>query len=291
MPTNYSAEIKYARVNSNNTALANSNDGDGDGSGATISEVIEAPTHSAFTVSGTPSGTTVTASASVASTFEAGQYLFYWDDNANPILIGQIASIATSTITLTGNIIGSGASMTNKELGVSYSLVTANEEFYIRVKTTKVDSTVTSFIQMPNFQNWRTTPSQRENSTVKQGQSSIQRYSNIGVPVSISGTQPYVNFKIATMNSFLSPNNSVTFFSNWGQFPQYIWLKATIVPSDATPSALVPATMYRFATNEFMDNTITVTANTLNATLYDAGYSVTRPTVAGGGASSVGAGN
>ena len=283
MPTNYSAEIKYARVNSNNTALANSNDGDGDGSGATITEVIEEPTHSAVTVSGTPSGSTVTASVSVASIFEPGQYLFYWDDSANPILIGQIDSISTSTITLTGPIIGSGVSMSTKELGVSYSLVTSNEEFYIRVKTTKVSSTVTSFIQMPNFQNWRTTPSRRDNSTIKQAQSSIQRYSNIGSPVSISGTQPYVNFKVATMNNFLSPNNSVSFFSNWGQFPQYIWLKATIVPSDNTSSALVPATMYRFATNQFMDNTITVTANTLNATLYDAGYSIAQ--VFGGGAS------
>jgi hypothetical protein len=291
---NYSAEITYARINSNNTSLANSNDGAGDGSGVSITEVIDAPTLSGFTVSGTPSGTVVIADASVEGTFEAGQYLYYWDASANPILIGQINTISTSTINLVSDILGVGSNMTNRELGVSYSLITSDEQFYIRVKTSKVPSTTTSFILMPNFQNWRTTPSQRNESPIITAQSNIQRYSNIGTPVSISGTQPFVNFKVITMNTFLSSNNGVTFFANWAQFPQYIWLRATVIPSDATSSALLSATMYRFTTNEFMDNAITVTANTANTVLFDAGYNVTRVTASGGsigGGASTGGGN
>ena len=69
--TNYLAEITYARVNANNTALATSNDGKGNG--ASITEVIASPTHSELTVSGTPTGTTVVASATVVGVFEAGQ--------------------------------------------------------------------------------------------------------------------------------------------------------------------------------------------------------------------------
>jgi hypothetical protein len=287
--TNYLAEITYARVNANNTALASSNDGNGNG--AAITEVIAAPTHSTLTVSGTPSGTTVVASATVAGIFEAGQYLFYWDASANPILIGQIASISTSTITLVGTILGTGGDMTNRELGVSYSLVTGNEQFYIRVKTSKT-STTTGFILMPNFQTWRVNPTQREQSTIRTTQSKIERYSQIGTPVSFASPIVGVNFRIQTVNNFLSSNNGLTFFANWSQFPQYIWLLATIIPSDATSSALLQSTMYRFTTNEFMDLAITVTANTANATLRDAGYSVTEVAAGSGnlGGSSTGGG-
>lgn len=282
---NYSAEITYARVNANNNTLANSNDGDGDGSGATISEVIEAPTNSGFFVSGTPVGTSVTASASVAGVFEAGQFLFYWDLTGNPVLIGQIDEVSGSAITLVSNIIGSGASMTTQELGVSYSLITSNEEFYIRVKTSKVVSTVSSSILMPNFQLWRTVPSQRNASPVVTSQSNIVQYSNIGVPVSIGVTQPFISFQFRTINRFLSSNAGASFFSNFAQFPLYIWLRATIIPSGATTSALAASTTYRFTTNEFMDNAITITANTPNAVLYDAGYNIERVVATGGSSS------
>lgn len=276
---NYAAEITYARINANNNALASSNDGNGDGSGASISEVIEAPTHSGYFVSGTPSGPTVVADASVDTVFEVGQYLFYWDLAGNPVLIGQIESLSTSTITLTSTIIGNGGDMTNQELGVAYSLITPNEQFYIRVKTTKT-STTTSFILMPNFQEWRKVKSQRNESAIIESQSNIQQYSNIGNPISIDGVNPYVNFKVVTMNTFLSSNNGVTYFANWAQFPRYIWLRATVIPSDATASALSASTMYRLTTNEFMDNAITVTANTANAILYDAGYNIVKTTSA-----------
>ena len=278
--TNYLAEITYARVNANNTALATSNDGKGNG--ASITEVIASPTHSELTVSGTPTGTTVVASATVVGVFEAGQYLFYWDASANPILIGQIESISTSTITLVSTILGTGGDMTNRELGVSYSLITGNEQFYIRVKTSKT-TTATGFILMPNFQTWRVNPSQREVSTIRVNQSKIERYSDVGTPVSIASPVVGVNFKVQTVNTFLSNNNGLTFFASWDQFPQYIWLLATIIPSDATSSALLQSTMYRFTTNDFMDQVITVTANTPNATLYDAGYNVQQVSATAGG--------
>lgn len=277
--TNYLAEITYARVNANNTILATSNDGKG--GGGSITEVIASPTHSELTVSGTPTGTTVVASATVVGVFEAGQYLFYWDASANPILIGQIASISTSTINLVSTILGTGGDMTTKELGVSYSLITGNEQFYIRVKTSKT-TTATGFILMPNFQLWRTNPTQRNQSTIRVNQSKIERYSNIGTPVSIASPVVGVNFRIETVNTFLSNDNNRSFFASWDQFPQYIWLLATIIPSDATSSALLQSTMYRFTTNDFMDQAITVTSNTPNATLFDAGYNVPQAIATGG---------
>ena len=208
--------------------------------------------------------------------------MFYWDASANPILIGQIESISTSTITLVSTILGTGGDMTNRELGVSYSLITGNEQFYIRVKTSKT-TTATGFILMPNFQTWRVNPSQREVSTIRVNQSKIERYSDVGTPVSIASPVVGVNFKVQTVNTFLSNNNGLTFFASWDQFPQYIWLLATIIPSDATSSALLQSTMYRFTTNDFMDQVITVTANTPNATLYDAGYNVQQVSATAGG--------
>jgi hypothetical protein len=276
---NYSASIEYARINSNNTLLAQSNNGAGDGSGGTITEIIDGPTNSGKFVSPTvtPSGTTVTCTSDVSTTFEEGQYLFYFDASANPILIGQIDSIATTVITLTANIIGSGSAMLNKQLGSSYGLISSNEEFYIRVSTSAISGSGGSSFYIPNIANWRTTPSLRDSSIVKNSVSNIVQYSNVGTPLSIDGAQNIVNFTIRPTNVFLSGNSGANYFSNTNQLPQFIWLRATPIPNVGQTSGFNPSTMYRFTTNEFMENAVTATINTPFATLYDAGYNVTQP--------------
>lgn len=275
---NYSALIEYARINSNNTLLAQSNDGAGDGNVTTITEVIDGPTNSGKFISPTvvPAGTTVTCTSDVSTTFEEGQYLFYFDASANPILIGQIDNIATSVITLTADIIGSGAAMLNKQLGSSYGLISANEEFYIRVSTSVISGSNGSSVYMPNISNWRNTPSLRNSSTVRNSVSNIVQYSSVGVPLSIDPTQSIVNFTISPTNQFLSINNGGNFFSNTNQLPQYIWLRATPIPNTGQTSGFNPSTMYRFTTNEFMENAVIATINTPFGTLYDAGYNVTQ---------------
>jgi hypothetical protein len=278
---NYSASIDYARINSNNTLLAQSNDGAGDGSNATITEVIDSPSNSGKFISPTvvPTGNTVTCTSDVSTTFEEGQYLFYFDASANPILIGQIDSIATTVITLTANIIGSGAAMANKELGSSYGLISANEEFYIRVSTSVISGSGNSSVYLPNISNWRNQPSNRNASTVKNSVSNIVQYSNVGTPLSIAGTQQPVSFTIRATNVFLSPNSGANYFSNIGQLPQYIWLRATPIPNTGQTSGFNPSTMYRFSTNEFMEDAVVATINTPFATLFDAGYNVTQPLI------------
>lgn len=275
MANPYSATIDYARINSNNTLLAQSNDGAGDGSGATITEVIDAPTNSGKFVSPSviPSGTTVTCTESVEGLFEEGQYLFYYDTSAMPILIGQISSISTSVITLTTNIVGSGAAMANRELGVSYSLITSGESFYMRVSTSVVGSSNGSTVLMPNFTLWRVTPSSGVASIVRSAVSSIVQYSNVGNPISIAVTQTPVQFTIATQNVFNSSNQGASYFTSVDELPQYIWLKATPIPSVGQTSGFNPSTMYKFSTNEFMDNAISATVNTTASVLRDAGYS------------------
>lgn len=271
---NYSATIDYARINANNTLLSQSNDGNGDGSSLTISEVIDAPANSGKFISPsvTPSGPTVTCTSDVSTTFEAGQYLFYFDTSANPILIGQIESIASSVITLTANIIGSGAAMLNREVGSSYSLITSGESFFIRISTSVVGSSGGSTKLMPNFTTWRTAPSEGVSSTVRPDISSILQYSNVGNPITIATSQPNVQFKIITTNVFSTPNNGVTYFNSTGELPEYVWIRATPIPSLGQASGFNPSTMYRFSTNEFMSNAISVTVNTPAATLSAAGY-------------------
>jgi hypothetical protein len=280
---NYSATIDYARINPNNTLLSQSNDGNGDGSGLTISEVIDAPANSGKFISPTvtPSGPTVTCTSDVSATFEAGQYLFYFDASANPILIGQILSIATNVITLTTNIIGVGSAMLNKEIGGSYSLITSSESFFIRISTSVVGSSGGSTVLMPNFSTWRTTPSEGVSSTVRSDISSILQYSNVGNPVTIATSQPNVQFTIITQNVFTSPNNGTTYFNSTGELPQYIWLRANPIPSLGQASGFNPSTMYRFSTNEFMGNAISATVNTPAGTLRNAGYSGVGATTGG----------
>lgn len=271
---NYSATIDYARVNANNASLAQSNNGAGDGNNLTISEVIDAPSNSGKFISPSvvPSGTTITCTSDVSTTFEEGQYLFYFDASANPILIGQIDSISTNVITLTANINGSGAAMTNKELGASYSLISASESFYIRVSTSVVSSSGGSTVLLPNIAGWRTTPSSGTSSTVRSAVSSIIQYSNTGNPVIISGSQVQIQFRVETTNVFITSSNA-TYWNAAAELPQYIWLLATPIPSVGQSSGFTPSTMYRFSTNEFMENAVSATVNTVAATLSSAGYS------------------
>jgi hypothetical protein len=164
--------------------------------------------------------------------------------------------------------------MTNKELGSSYSLITAAESFYIRINVGQIGSSGGSAIYLPNLSEWRVTPSQRESSIVKTSVSEILNYSNIGSPLTIAISPQNVQFKITSKNVFRSANNGQTYFPTASELPQYIWLLATPIPSVGQSTGFSAATMYKFSTNEFMDNAIIVTANTSKNLLYDAGYKI-----------------
>lgn len=267
----YIATIDYARQNQNNSSLASSNDGAGDGSGAVITEIIQAPTSTGKFVTGAaPSGNQVVCTTSVEGTFFPGQFLFYFDAVGNPTLIGQIDTVVTTTITLTANIIGSGANMTNKELGASYTLISTLESFYIRIGTSVVSGSGGSVVYLPNVNSFRTVPELAgiNNSTL----SSIVQYSNYQNPLSIAVAGQQVNFRVASRNQFIQSSPGF-FWTNANQLPKYIWLACDPVRNSASLSGFAPSTMYKFMTDEFMQNALEVTIDYPAEFLVEAGYS------------------
>lgn len=266
----YIATIDYARFNQNNSALANSNDGAGDGSGAVITEIIEAPTSTGKFVTGAaPSGNQVVCTTSVETTFFPGQFLFYFDAVGNPTLIGQIDTVVTTTITLTANIIGSGASMANKELGASYTLISTNESFFIRIGTQIVSGSGGSVVYLPNVNAFRVSPDFGSiNNTIV---SSIVQYSNFQNPLSIAAAGQQVNFRLASRNQFIQSSPGF-YWTTANQLPKYIWLSCYPVQNAASLSGFAPSTMYKFMTDEFMQNALEVTIDYPAEYLVDAGY-------------------
>ena len=269
---NYIATIDYARFNSNNALLAASNDGTGDGSGAVTTEIIETPTSSGKFVTGAaPVGNQVVCTTNVESTFEPGQFLFYFDAFGLPTLIGQIDTVVTTTITLTANIIGSGAAMANKELGASYTLISPIETFYIRVGTQVVSGSGGSTIYMPNINTFRAQPTSGEASINNSTVSQVVQYSNFGNPLSIAAAGQQVNFRLYTENIFTQSQQGI-YWQNSNQLPQYIWIRCTPVKNAASPSGFSASTMYKFITDEFMQDAVEATINFDGQTLIDAGY-------------------
>lgn len=263
----YNSSIKYYRVNANNNSIATSNSGGTDGQ---PTEEIAAPLLGG-TLSAFP--TTSTINGQVGSTFGVwapGQYLYWTNSQGAYILLGQIATIDPSglSLTLTGSPNVSPSPVTGSALSASFSLVTTTESFYIRVKTDKTDVSLPSnSAYIPNIASWR-----QSNTAGAQNRTDVtmlQQYSSVGTPTSPVASPVNIPFTLQVMNVFTPVSSSTPrSWPNFDDIPDYIWLLARLSGSNA---ALAGQTMYRITTEEYIQELL-VEPNFLNSTLKSAGY-------------------
>jgi len=237
------SEIKYYRINSNNTAIATSNNGVGNTS---PTEELTTPTAAGTYSSGDGTPTITNQTVGAFSTLSVGQYLYYIDGSTGEyILMGQIESIASpaTSVTLTANSTGSPNS--GDTLAGSYNLITITEPIYIRVKT---QLSGTTNVVIPDFSEWRTT-SDNTNGVNNTDITILEQISSVGSPISPAAVTVSIPFTIRTMNNFTfgTGNNSQRAWPSSTDFPTYMWIRATPAVANAT---LASKTLYRWTTQD-----------------------------------------
>jgi hypothetical protein len=287
--SNYTSNaINYYRVNANNTAIANSNLG---ATGNQPTEEIAAPLPSPGTFSSysTAGGLfTITGSGTANfNLFAVNQYLYYTDSiSGEYVLVGQIATINISGLTLTLTSAAVNTPTASSVLSAAYSLITSNESIYMRIET-NTSSAPPNQMFIPDFgvSKWRQSTLTGRN--IPQ-QSALERVSYVGTPLSSDPVIQDIPFTFVTMNQFTVAQSGgaggtaqvTTYFPSLNSLPTYIWIRVT--PEIGTSTSLSSQTLYRFTTQE---NTpaIAIFAQTPITTLSNAGYSNLGTAVGGGG--------
>ena len=265
------SEVKYYRINANNTAIATSNSGTGT---SAPTEEITAPVLGGTYVSGA-SGAVITGAASGSQDFNdlaVNQYLYYIDGTTGAyVLMGQIQTISSATsLTLYATSLATPSASPADSLVGSYFLITNTESLYLRVACSTAGAAPnTTFI--PDFSKWRTS-SDVVNGDNNTAITNLEQISNTGVPVSTISPATPIPFTIQTMNTFLTGTgtNATRFWPTASLLPTYMWIKIT---PRVTNNSLASKTMYRFTTQESFEGT-QVGALTPLATLQTLGYNV-----------------
>lgn len=269
-PSNYTANIRYYRVNANNTAIATTNAGT-DPSISPTEEIVAPVAGGTFA---SASSTTITgqSGSTFTTSFSVNQYLYYTDNSGNYVLMGQIAAIGSATsLTLYAAPLGTGPSA-GATLSGAFALITNTEPLYMRISTVIGGTAGTGRMNMPDFSFWRTS-SNVTTGTNNEAVTQLLRVSNVGTPVSIAGATENIPFTIQTMNQFTATNPSGAFyFATTAVFPSFIWIK--IVPTiSAGNNNLASKTMYRLTTQETI-NCINFAPGVAVSVLQAAGYNI-----------------
>jgi hypothetical protein len=273
--------INYYRVNANNRAIAQSNSGLGN-----PTEEIAAPLPSPGTFSSySTAGGLFTINGSGTADFnlfDVNQYLYYTDASGNYELVGQIATINVSGLSLTLTSAAVNTPTASSVLSAAYSLITSNESIYMRIATGP-NNTPPGGMRIPDFGlgNWRLNNGLTGRNNPQQ--SALERVSSIGIPLSdVAATD--VPFTFETINQFTQASTptlqGTTYFRSDNDYPSYIWILVT--PNIGGNTYLSSQTLYRFTTQENMAS-IDIFPGTTSAALTAAGYNNLATAVGGGG--------
>ena len=236
------AGIFYARVNAANLTIAQSNSG---GVVGGYSDVILAPVSITGPITSSTASATVTNSGTDFTNDMAGKFLWQFDINGNPILVGQILTVnSSSSITLTAN---ASSTATARPFGVSYTLITTRESVIVGVPVTPQDS---SSVWITDFTAWRQSPSNIATTYNEPTVSQLVRYSNAGTPLVIDSTPDNVAFTIEPLQVFQAGIGSGTYWQDAASLPTTN--TALLNPFGGTGIMLSALTMYRWRTEELL---------------------------------------
>ena len=254
--------ITFAKATLENKAIALTQSGVGE-----LTNVINPITLATGVI--TTDGTT--AVSGVGTTFEddfkAGDFLFEYDNEGSPILVGRIAQIASNTsLTLSS---AAPSSNTGVYCGMMNIVLSGNETFLIRIPVPI--NTVTNLATLPNWNAYRNLVTGFNNNT----NNSLERYSDIGSPQT-AATPPLQNVEytitpIYNFQSFATTVNGQEVTRNFqtaDNFPQFCF--AEFNPG---ADAYAANSLYKlFASERFSLNGISVTTNYNPNFLTQAGY-------------------
>lgn len=259
--------ITFAKANENNIAIANTQSGLGE-----LTDVIAPVTLASGLI--TVSGTGVTGvGTSFLTDFAAGQYLFYYNNEGEPALLGKISVIGSATtITLTA---AAAINVTDVYCGMASTILGTSENLMIRIPVAQSGPNVI----IPNWAAYRVieTPldaTAYNNSTF----SNLEQYSDVNVPQTPASPpltnipytiQPVYNFQ--SYEAIVAGQKTTLYFQTAANFPSFCY--AILNPYGEANSVLAANTLYKlFASESFSLNGIVATTAYSKQLLTLAGY-------------------
>jgi hypothetical protein len=206
--------------------------------------------------------------------FAAGQYLFFYNYQGEPALLGKIASVGAYSMTLTDD---ATEDVEDVYCGMAQTILGTSENLMIRIPV--VPNVQNVSVIFPHWGAYRVIESPLDTGAENNSEySNLEQYSGINTPqVPIT---PTVNipFSITPVYNFQSyqtldaNGQRVTlFFSTAANFPSFCY--AILNPYGDNPANLAPNTLYKLFANEaFPLNGINVTTAYSQTFLKLAGY-------------------
>jgi len=268
-------QITYCRITDANRAIAITNNGGT--SDSVLEEVINPVSLITGKITTSNASTSVTGTQTTfLSQLLVGDYLYDYDANGAPELIGKIATISNNTtLTLTENAL---FTRTNKHAGSSRTILRGTENIYARIPVSVTGRNANGIVTqelIPNFNEWRLpNNNQGLNGVNDPSSSNLFRYSNPGDVISVDSTptdENNISFTFRTLNQFKISANKDTFWS-LGELPNYIWIE--INPYGDNGIELAQSTMFYLFTKTVFDQSLVATINFSRQTLVNAGYTL-----------------
>lgn len=262
-PTYTASGIVFAKANDNNKAIALTQTGVG-----TLTDVINPVTFATGKITTTNGSTAVTGVDTLFLTdFRAGQFLFYYNNAGDPVLVGKIANVISDvSLTLTSN---APSSQTSVNCGMIDIVLGTTENFLIRIPV-PIDAQIQQ-ATIPNWNAYKNLTTGFNNETYN----NLQRYSLVNTPQT-AATPPLENipYEITPIYNFQSYETTVAgqkvtrLFQTPANFPQFCF--AELNPNG---DVLAANTLFKLFANERFDlNGVTITTGYNPQTLKQAGY-------------------
>lgn len=222
--------------------------------------------------SASTSSTTVTGTSTAFRTdFVAGDYMFYYTADGNPVLLGKVAIVnGDASITLSANA-SANISAVPAYCGKTNMVIGIAENILVRIPVVPASETQ---IWMPNWNAYRITSGQ-PTSFNKVASSYMETYSEVNNPIEQSGSPVNIPYTITPVYNYTKTTNSNGYqyvFATSALWPNYAY--AVLNPNgNSQTNNLAPNTLFKmFANESFSQNGIKATTNYPFIFLQTAGY-------------------
>jgi hypothetical protein len=267
---NYTATgIVFAKANANNIAIANTESGIG-----TLTDVIAPVTLATGKITSNSSQTAITGVGTRFNIdFRAGQFLYYYNNEGEPAMLGKVASITSDVLlTLTAN---ATITQTSVNCGMASTVLNRMDNIIVRIPVVANGVNVI----LPNWSAYRDVNAQTEVTAFNNSEfSNIEQYSLINAPQTPIGSLVNIPFTITPVYNFQSYDTLNSsgqkvklYFKTPANFPSFCY--AIFNPFGDETTKLAPNTLYKvFVDETFQLNGINVTTGFSQDFLTIAGY-------------------
>ncbi len=257
--------ITFAKATAENLAIANTQSGNG-----TLNDVIEPVTFAQGKITVTNGSTAVTGTGtSFLSDFQAGQFLFYYDAEGDPALVGKIATVASDTsITLAAN---ATINQTLVNCGMASVVLQTTDNIIIRIPVV-LSGYGDNVCVIPNWNAYKNLVTGFNNDTTN----NLEQYSAVNNPqvVGSAVNVPYTITPVYNFQSYeaiVSGQKTTLYFQSASNFPVFCY--AVLNPNGESDTKLAANTLFKlFASESAPLNGVRVTIAYNPSLLSQVGY-------------------